>query len=349
MSLTALIRSIIATDNLGVTTQLNFTVTVGTNGSQGNQSNTPPVIIANVTPINGTAPLTSTFTNNVTDNQAVASVTWIFGDGQSQSANANAQFTHVYQNAGVYLAQITALDNQGASSSLFFTVTVNANQSGNQSNQTNQAPVIIANITPQTGNSPLTSVVQLNVTDDACLSSTLVIFGDGQSQFVQPNSIISHTYQNSGNFTAIIIATDCSNLTTQRQFPIIVNPPQPSNTQPSLFATVTPIKGQVPLNGTFFVNATDPDGISIVAWFFGDGQAAIVNPLSVINHVYNSIGTYLAQVVAIDRFGLARWLNFTIDVVSPPFNNTQYLGPYVQASVSPTSGVSLSQALSLIR
>ena len=76
------------TDNLGLTNTRNFTVTVNS------QTTCHHVIVANVTPINGTAPLTSTFTNNVSDDQQVFSVIWLFGDGQSQNVAANAQFTH---------------------------------------------------------------------------------------------------------------------------------------------------------------------------------------------------------------------------------------------------------------
>ncbi|MBI4448850.1 PKD domain-containing protein [Candidatus Woesearchaeota archaeon] len=331
------LATIIAVDNQGLTSQRNFTITVN-NGSGGNQSNQAPVINASVNPLTGNAPLNSTFRANVTDDGSVSSVTWFFGDGQAQSVPANSNITHVYQTPGAFIATIVAIDNQGQSSAQSFTLTVN-NASGNGSNQSqNQAPNLTASVIPQTGNAPLTSIFQVNASDDGAVASVVWLFGDGQSQTVTANSLTQHTYITPGLFVATVVATDNQGLFTVRSFNITVLAPNASNTAPSLIATVTPRRGQSPLDTTFFVNATDPNGFAVIAWFFGDGQTQLVSPFSVINHIYNTVGTFIAQLVAIDNFGLASFLNFTVDVVAPPFNNSQFLGPNVIASVNPQSG-----------
>ena len=97
-------------------------LTAGCNGG-GTGQNQAPVAKFNVS-INGRS---VTLSNQSTDDKAVVSSTWTFGDGNSSSANAP---THTYAADGSYTVTLTVKDAEGLSHSASQTLNVSSGNTG---------------------------------------------------------------------------------------------------------------------------------------------------------------------------------------------------------------------------
>jgi PKD repeat protein len=109
-----------ATD--GTDIGVNFDALQAAIGGQttGNQ---PPQVSIAATPVSGTAPLNVAFTSNATDpDGSIVGYNWNFGDGQSATGPAPS---HLYQSAGNFTAQLTVIDNGGATASSSIVISVN--------------------------------------------------------------------------------------------------------------------------------------------------------------------------------------------------------------------------------
>jgi PKD repeat protein len=89
---------------------------------EGEPDNIPPTASASATPINGSVPLTVSFTGFGTDiDGKLVSYSWDFGDGSTSSQQSPS---HTYSSAGSYTASLTVTDGQGAASSTSLTISV---------------------------------------------------------------------------------------------------------------------------------------------------------------------------------------------------------------------------------
>ena len=94
-------------DAEGLTSTDSVTITVTEVGN----TNQAPVAVVSATPETGEAPLEVTFTgSNSTDDDAVVSYAWDFGDGTSST---EADPTHTYTAPGTYTAELTVTDGEG--------------------------------------------------------------------------------------------------------------------------------------------------------------------------------------------------------------------------------------------
>jgi endonuclease/exonuclease/phosphatase family metal-dependent hydrolase len=88
-----------------------------------------------------------------------------------------------------------------------------------------------------------------------------------------------------------------------------------SNQPPSATVSASPTSGVFPLNVSFSTNASDPDGfIASYNWTFGDGQTSSQASPSI---VYQSAGTFTAQLTVTDNEGATASTSRTITVNSP--------------------------------
>ena len=87
--------------------------------------NQPPVAVASATPLTGTAPLVVNFMgSNSTDDVAITSYLWNFGDGSTTVSTPNP--SHTYTDSGTYTAVLTVTDADGFqdTKSVLITVTL---------------------------------------------------------------------------------------------------------------------------------------------------------------------------------------------------------------------------------
>ncbi|WP_375324239.1 PKD domain-containing protein [Flagellimonas sp. GZD32] len=302
------------TDNEGESTTANVLITVAEVGG-----NLAPVAVATATPETGDAPLQVTFTgSNSTDDGTIVSYAWDFGDGNSST---EADPTHNYMNSGNFTAILTVTDNQGLSSTA--NIMIQVTEAGG-----NLAPVAVATATPETGDAPLqVTFIGSNSTDDGTIVSYAWDFGDGNSS---TEADPTHTYMNSGSFTAILTVTDDQGLSSTASVLIQVTEVG-GNQAPVAIAAANPTQGEAPLPVMFNASgSTDDVGIVSYFWDFGDGRTSTIeNPVL----TFDAAGTYMVTLTVTDEDGLIGTDTVTIIVGAA---NLQ--APTAVISATPQSG-----------
>ena len=265
-------------------------------------SNLSPTAVAGATPTSGTEPLVVSFNSSGSfdPDGTIVAHNWNFGDSTT-STTPNP--SHTYPTPGIYTAQLTVTDDDGATATDLVQITVNPNQ----------APTAVAGASPTSGRFPLD--VAFNSSGSSDIDGTIVAqawdFGDGNtSTAANP----SHIYTTPGTYTAELTVTDNLGATATDTVAITVNP----NSAPTAVATATPDTGQAPLTVAFSsALSVDTDG-SIVSWFwdFGGGnQSTAANP----NYTFATDGTYNVTLTVTDNDGATN--TTTVQVVVDPIPN----------------------------
>ncbi|ODS24343.1 hypothetical protein AB835_04040 [Candidatus Endobugula sertula] len=108
-----------------------------------------------------------------------------------------------------------------------------------------------------------------------------------------------------------------------------------NNEVPVVSVNLTPSNGQVPLTVNFSATATDSDGIAQFEWDFeGDGTFDQTTTTGTTSHIYNTEGSFQAQVRVTDNLGAVTILTIpTLEV------NALAIGsPTVTLTASPSQG-----------
>jgi predicted outer membrane repeat protein len=255
--------------------------------------NQPPVAVASGTPTTGVAPLAVTFSSNGTFDSggAIASYSWVFGDGTTSTA-ANPAKT--YTTAGTYQARLTVQDSGGLTATATVTITVTAPTAPPV------APIAVAAGTPTTGTVPLAVAFSSagSSDPDGTIASYSWVFGDGTtSTAANP----AKTYTTAGTYQATLTVRDASGLTGTSVVTITARAP---NAAPVARAAANVTTGAAPLAVTFSsAGSSDSDGtIASYNWVFGDGTTSTAaNPVK----TYSTAGTFLATLRVIDNAGAA--------------------------------------------
>ena len=301
------------TDNVGATATATTTVTVSPNLA-------PDAVATTATPI-AIAPATISFSSadSVDPDGIIVTRRWNFGDGSPLSTTANP--TKSYANPGNYVVTLTVIDDNGAQDVASLNIAVLS---------VNQAPVAVANATPDFGKAPLE--VAFSSAGSADPDGTIVgyewDFGDGESS-TDPNP--THVYATPGNYTATLTVTDDRTfpapLTGSATVAITANE---FNTAPVPAASADPLFGKVPLPVQFSsAGSVDLDGTIVsYEWDFGDGTTSSdANP----SHVYTSAGTFLATVTVTDDDGATAMASVELERVLNVF-------PTAAAAATPSAG-----------
>ena len=284
------------------------------NGTLGNVA---PHAAASATPTTGVAPHTVTLSSagSVDNDGSIASYSWDFGDGSPVSTAASP--THAYA-AGTWTATLTVTDDDGATDTATtaqITVAVN------------QAPVAVANATPDAGKAPLGVIFSStgSVDNDGSIVSYDWDFGDGSPHGTTANP--SHSYTVVGAHTAILSVTDDKGATGTASVSINVAAP---NVAPVAAAAATPSSGRAPLAVAFSsAGSSDSDGTIVsYAWHFGDGSPVDTsqNP----SHTY-AAGTWTATLTVTDDDGTSTTQPVTVDSIPNSL-------PTAAAAGTPTTG-----------
>ncbi|MEN8006587.1 MAG: PKD domain-containing protein [Candidatus Krumholzibacteriota bacterium] len=226
-------------------------------------SSAPPTAAFSGTPLSGCAPLDVAFTDESTGD--VTTWDWDFGDGGS-STDQNPN--HIYAASGDYDVRLIATGPGGAD-----TLTSVAYISVTEDVAANFSASVTA------GTAPL----DVDFTDLSTGSPTEWYwdFGDANTDTVQNPS---HTYNDGGTYSVMLIATGVCGPDTLIQTDLIVVDAPPA---PVAAFSGTPLSGCAPLEVAFTDESTGD--ITGWDWDFGDGNTDTVqNPA----HVYVAAGLY---------------------------------------------------------
>ncbi len=252
------------TDAEGLTSTDTITITVTEVGN----TNQAPVAVISATPETGEAPLEVTFTgSSSTDDVAVVSYAWDFGDGTSST---QADPIHTYANIGSYAAELTVTDAEGLTST--DTITITVTEVGN----TNQAPVAVVSAALESGEAPLEVLFTgSNSTDDVAVVSYAWDFGDGTSS---TEADPTHTYTAPGTYTAELTVTDGEGLTNTAAIDIEVTEPNEPNTNEPGSAKASIAPNPVPITDDFAsVQISElPDGVVVTKIHLHDSTGRLV-------------------------------------------------------------------------
>jgi PKD repeat protein len=174
------------------------------------------------------------------------------------------------------------------------------------------APVAVASAPDYTpGNAPL--YVGFDGAGSSDADGAIVAwnwnFGDGSSA---SGTLVNHTYNAPGNYTAKLTVTDNDGLTASASLAITV-----LNQAPVAAASADKTSGTAPLVVAFSGSgSSDPDGsITSYGWSFGDGgTATTANP----SHTYSTAGNFTATLTVADNKGATDTDTVALTITAPP-------------------------------
>ena len=272
------------------TNDTTYTISLTAFNSCGDSTTTDTVLVhpnsvnafINANPIIGCAPLAVNFTNFTT---GATIYNWNFGDGNFSNAYS---VVHTYQNAGTYLAIMSANDGCSfASDSVLITV--------------NPQPIV--NFTVNQNSFCLGELTVFNNLSIGT-SNSLWIFGDGTtSTLFNP----THTYNAPGQYIITLIGTAAGTGCTDSAIVTVT-----INSLPTVNFTPDILLGCQPLTVSF---SNQSSGASFYSWDFGDGNTSAM-PAPV--HTFLNAGTFTVQLVGTNAFGCTDTVISTITVFPKP-------------------------------
>jgi PKD repeat protein len=259
-------------------------ITAGTlNPAVGNQ---PPVADIGG-PYSGTVNNAVEFnaSNSSDSDGSIASFTWNFGDGGSDSG---AIVSHTYTATGTYSIVLTVTDGTGDSASATAKVTIGA---GNKPPIADvKGPYMIA----------VDQAVEFDGSGSSDPDGKIVSYDwDFGDESTGTGASPSHAYASRGTYNVTLTVTDDNNAVDSAQTSVSVEPGnQPPTADPS-----GPYSAKVGESLTFDgTGSSDPEGnISSYAWDFGDKSTGTGATPS---HIYNVAGTYNVSLTVTDDGGL---------------------------------------------
>ena len=268
----------------------------------------PSVSFFVANPWTGYAPLTVTFSWNVSDPDGDTLTCYLDIDNDGNTdytindcAN-NTSFQHTYSNAGNYIAKLTVDDGRGGTVSQNVSVVVNA-----------MVYYTLSISKTGTGDGTVTS----NPSGIDCGNSCQAQFSDGTTVILTATPSQGSVFSGWGgdcsscgtNTYCIVTLTTDLNCTAQFD---INQPPQINS------FTASPSSGTAPLTVNFTCDAVDPDGsVAEYRWDFeGDGQINTTTTSNTATFTYNSGGTYTAKCTVVDNLGATAEATVSITVSS---------------------------------
>jgi len=256
-----------------------------------------PVASFGLSPSEGCAPLSVSFTNTTTGAPPGSKFIWDFGDG---SGSASADPSHTYQ-AGSYTVKLIVTAPGGCSDTVVVKDAVKASKPFvprfSADSILCQEP-FIGSFTNESG--PGTKVVSWN-------------FGDGTPS-VGGNSV-NHIFPLSGGTFSVTLTVEdtdgCVETKTESNFikasPVV-----------ALFSPKS-VKGCVPVTVTFSNLSTSIDIITTSLWNFGDGTTS--NAFNPPAHTYTNPGIYTVSLKVTTKQGCTATFNGTVSVGEKPKAN----------------------------
>jgi PKD repeat protein len=296
--------------------------------------NIPPVVVLNVNPTSGKAPVTvtaSTAGSNDPDG-TIVSTSIDFGDGTVVNT---ISASHTYNTVGTYTVMATVTDNSGASASTSTTVTVTA-----------ATDFTITPVTPLSGDTvgQLVHFVATSKSDSPV--TTMRIYVDNVSKYTVSSDHIDTTLRLPiGSRYVVLQGWNQQGKVAKTPLNIkVVNLP------PTASISVTPSRGFAPLVVNASVFGTDSDG-SIVSTLIDFGDGTVVKGKTA-THIYNKGGLYTVIATVTDDNGASATAKSSVTVMGsianltrpdrPSLDDTKagITSPFIDQSVSTRLNVS---------
>ena len=163
----------------------------------------------------GSVPLSVTFDGTAsTDDGSIATYAWDFGDGETADT---ATITHTYADAGTYTAKLTVTDNDGLSDDATQEIVVEGSAPSDPA-----TPEAEFSVSTNSGNTPLTVTFDASASTDSdgSIATYAWDFGDGETGEA---TTTTHTYVETGTYTAKLTVTDNDGLSDSNSQDIIVH------------------------------------------------------------------------------------------------------------------------------
>jgi PKD repeat protein len=224
----------------------------------------------------GCAPLAVRFSGSGSGGCPPLTYAWAFGDaGTSSEQNP----IHSYQSAGNYIATLTTTDSKNVICKDTATIRV-----------TGGTPVTCtASANSTEGCAPLAVQFTGTGTGGCAPLKYSWAFGDGGTSNEQSPS---YSYQNVGNYTAVLTVTDAKSVAASKSMTITV-----TGGPLSCSAAGTPAEGCAPLPVQFVATASGGCPPLTYKWVFGDGEMSEEQSPT---HTYQNPNTYTATLTVTD-------------------------------------------------
>jgi len=259
--------------------------------------NVPPIVVLNVNPTSGTAPVTVTASTagSKDPDGNIVSTSIDFGDGTVVNA---VSASHTYTTAGTYTITATVTDDYGSSTSATATVTVTA-----------ATKFTITAVMPLDGATVGQLVHFVATSKSDWPVTTMRIYVDNVSKYtVNADSIDTTLRLPIGPHYVVIQGWNQLGQVAKAPLNITV-----VNLPPVASLAVTPNYGFAPLLVTATASGSDPDGtISAISIDFGDGTV-VQGPTA--THQYAKSGQFTVTATVIDNNGATATAQKTVLVV----------------------------------
>jgi PKD repeat protein len=280
------------------------------------RKNQPPTCSLYANPKSGNLPLTVTFYMSASDPDGSISA-WVLdvnGDGNADYqgyGNPPSTKTHTYTTAGSYNVILGVIDDEGETAFAFDTVNVyDFSITASPTSLTIKQGYSYTSVITITSIGGFNQPVQLSISGvpsgvTASFSPQQITPPAGGS--ASSTLTISVSYSATpGDYTLTVTGTSG---TIVRSVYIYLKIPPIAKQPPICSLSASPTSGTAPLDVTFSMSASDPDGY-IASWRLdvnNDGIAEFSgsgSPPSTLQYTYQNPGTYIAKLTATDNDGL---------------------------------------------
>ncbi|MFO8034997.1 MAG: PKD domain-containing protein [Candidatus Bipolaricaulota bacterium] len=233
----------------------------------------------------------------------ITSYTLEFGDSSTPATGSDVDTTvvHTYDEANIYIAQLTVQDDRGRTDTDTVTITVTDPD----------APTASLGVEPAEGTAPLevTFTVEATAPTGKKIVEWTLNYGDGEDpagEVVEVSSIseeLDYTYDEAGEYIAELLVEDEDGTTASDTVTVTVTPPGPEITS----FTAVPQTPSVGVDVTFEFEAEANGDQELVKWELDSGDGYVVSttlgtPTDTLNvtHTYEDgyeqTGSYTASV-----------------------------------------------------
>ncbi len=219
---------------------------------------------------------------------------WDFGDDTPPVHTTGPTTEHDYAQAGLYQATVRVTDDGDAQAAAEVVVFVGDG---------NVRPTAEFAASPERGAPPLEVVFDASASTDpdGTVVSHTWDFGDGGEPEVTPLPFAVHAFAEEGEYRVALTVTDDGDAVATTTHTVVVSGDLP----PAAAFTAEQLAGTAPATVVFDASASADDAgpIARYRWVFGDASAPLETTAPVVEHTYESGGTFTPTLVVADSRG----------------------------------------------